>query len=528
MAIIKPRVVVVGACINGLVAAHYLQRTGCHVTLLERADRVGGACISEVATVNGDSQQYALGASVLGLMPDFIFQETGLAERLETYEPKLAKRVYFPSADTSAWIYRNPQELDRELKARWGERGDVEGFRADEARVVDYLQEGYRSATPPSLPAARDRLGDTLTRLWISGSASELFNHYFTAEHTKIYMGMTVTESGPVSLHEPYSAFTLPVMDSGSVFDSYYGFVKPGIWRVTEELAQINREIGVDIRLGAQVEQVDPERGSVHYQAEWQTHTLPFDHVLLATDPLTAARFVGDAALTGAVERIRFLGSSGKLTLMFRNPVRWKEGTTGDGGDTVFRFIFAVESLADYERATLRVTTGEVDYEPGFIQIYCEGAAMRQLGHAEPFDRLTLFFKNVALNLRGEALPEVEAAVKAQLFLHIENPEDCVWSRLLLPRDLQQLFHFPGGNIDHSMLVGGQTFFERQYAADPEKNFYQFGKWANLAYCGAGAYPCGSIAGTPGYMCAQQLLRELGKVDPNSAIHRQAVVGVGQ
>ena len=134
----------------------------------------------------------------------------------------------------------------------------------------------------------------------------------------------------------------------------------------------------------------------------------------------------------------------------------------------------------------------------------------------------------MALNLRGEALPEVEASVKAQLFLHIENPEDCVWSRLLLPRDLQQLFHFPGGNIDHSMLVGGQTFFERQYAAYPEKIFYKFGKWANLDYCDAGAYPCGSIAGTPGYMCAQQLLRELGKVDPNSATHRHAVVGVGQ
>ena len=87
MAIIKPRVVVVGAGINGLVAAHYLQRAGCQITLLERADLAGGACISEVATVNGHTQQYALGASVLGLMPDFIFQETGLAERLETYEP---------------------------------------------------------------------------------------------------------------------------------------------------------------------------------------------------------------------------------------------------------------------------------------------------------------------------------------------------------------------------------------------------------------------------------------------------------
>jgi phytoene dehydrogenase-like protein len=502
-------VVVVGAGINGLVAAHYLRRAGCSVTLIERADRVGGACVSELATVNGRSQRYALGASVLGLMPDFIFRETGLANRLETFVPRHAKRVYFPDPKASAWIYRNPGELERELKTKWGERGDVAGFRRDEARVVAYLQEGFRTATPPHLDTARHQLGDARTRLWVTGSAAELLDHYFTAERTKIYMAMTVTESGPVSLQEPYSAFTLPVMDSGSVFDGYYGFVKDGLWRLTEELAQIDREIGVDIRLACQVEGVDADRGALQYSQAGKTGTLSFDHLVMATDPLAAARLVGDQAMTANVEAKRFLGTSGKLSLMFRNPVRWNEGTTAADGDTAFRFVFAVESLADFERATLRVVSGEVNYEPGYIQIYCEGAAMRQLGLVEPFDRLTLFFKNVALNQRGEVLPEVEAAVKAQVFAHIANPEDCVWSRMLTPRDLQQLFLFPGGNLDHTMLVGGQTFFERQFAADPDRHFYQFGRWANLAYCGAGAYPCGSIAGTPGYMCAQQLARQM-------------------
>jgi phytoene dehydrogenase-like protein len=503
----SPRVVVVGAGINGLVAAHYLRRAGCPVTLIERADRVGGACVSELATVDGQSQRYALGASVLGLMPDFIFRETGLANRLETFVPAHPKRVYFPDPKANAWIYRDPAELEHELRMKWGERGDVAGFRHDEARVVAYLQDGFRTATPPNLETARDRLGDVLTRLWISGSAADLLNHYFTADRTKIYMGMTVTESGPVSLEEPYSAFTLPVMDSGSIFGGYYGFVKEGIWRVTEELARIDREIGVDIRLGCRIERVDLDREVVHYSQAGQTGAAAFDHLVMATDPLTAARLVGDQAMTAGVESKRFLGTSGKLTLMFRNPVRWKEGTTTADGDTAFRFVFAVESLADFERATLRVVSGEVNYEPGYIQIYCEGAAMRQLGLAEPFDRLTLFVKNLALGRQGEVLPEVEAAVKAQVFAHIANPADCVWSRMLTPRDLQQLFLFPGGNLDHTMLVGGQTFFERQFAADPEEQFYQFGRWANLSYCGAGAYPCGSIAGTPGYMCAQQLIR---------------------
>ena len=31
--------------------------------------------------------------------------------------------------------------------------------------------------------------------------------------------------------------------------------------------------------------------------------------------------------------------------------------------------------------------------------------------------------------------------------------------------------------------------------------------YENIFYCGAGAYPCGSVAGTTGYMCAKQLKR---------------------
>src|SRR5512146_2037911 len=151
------RIVVVGAGINGLVAAHYLRRGGCDVTLLERSDRVGGACISDVATVNGRTQHYAVVASVLGLMPDFIWQETGLAQRLETFVPNHAKRVYFPGPDASVWIHRDPDELEHEFRERWGERGDVAGFRHDEAKVVEFLQAGYRSATSCANAPLRSR-----------------------------------------------------------------------------------------------------------------------------------------------------------------------------------------------------------------------------------------------------------------------------------------------------------------------------------------------------------------------------------
>jgi phytoene dehydrogenase-like protein len=505
----KPRIVVVGAGINGLVAANYLQRGGCQVIVLERNDRVGGACVSAVAEVNGIRQPYALGASVLGLMQDFVFQETGLKKRLKTFVPSHPKIIFFPKDNTPTFLYRDPKMLERELAAKWGEQGSTEAFRSDEAQLIKYLQKGYREATPPTFPEAEAALGKELARLWISGSANDLLDHYFTSERTKVYMAMTVTESGPVSLHEPYSAFTIPLMDSGSVFGGYYGFVEGGIWRITEELGRINNEIGVETRLSCRVQNVDTARSVIHYESRGQQHDLPYDHLILATDPMTAAKLVGTESEIKSTNQLRFRGSSGKLSLMFRHPVRWKHGTQLSESDAAFRFIFSVNSLAEFETATLKVLDDRADYEPGYMQIYCEGAAMRHLNYKEHFDRLSIFFKNLSLKDSGELLEDVENQVKTTLSPYIDNLEDCVWSRLLTPRDMQQIFYFPEGNLDHTMLVGQQTFFDRNYSNDPSNRFYNFGDLANVYLCASGSYPCGSVAGTPGYMCSRQLLRNM-------------------
>ena len=499
----RPRIVIVGAGINGLVAANYLQRAGCDVSMVERAERVGGACVSATANVDGVRQDYALGASVLGLMQDFVFSETGLAERLETYVPDDAKLVYFPGDSTPTRIYRNSTELDAELAERWGESGEVEAFRADEEKVVDFLIRGYRDARPPSIDDANAELGPELTSLWISGSARQLMDHYLTSERSKIYMAMTVTESGPVSLDDPYSAFTLPLMDSGTIFGSYYGFVKGGIWRITEELGRINEELGVKTHLSSPVEAIDAQSGRVSWSHDGQKFDEHFDHIVFATDPLSAARLNGDSEIEESIAGLRFRGSSGKLNLMFQKPVRWKHA--GDT-DTPFRFRFSVDSLEDFEAATTAVMDEGNHYVPGYAQIYCEGAAMRQLGFDEPFDRLAVFFKNLALDQPGEELPEVRDEIRATILELIENPEDCSWQRLLTPADLRETFLFPGGNLDHTMLTGGQTYFDRSFSSDPASDFYRFGEHENVHICGSGTYPCGSVTGTPGYMCAAQLL----------------------
>ena len=242
------RIAIVGGGINGLVAANYLARGGADVTLHERRAHVGGACVSEAVTVDGVDYEFPLGATVLGFMQDFVLEETGLSSRLETWAPPHPKLVHFPGVPEPVYIHRDPQALEQELRDKCGEQGNVADFRSDEARVVAFLRDGYRAARAPSLEDARRDLGEELTERFIEGSARTLLDHSFTSDLTKLYMAMTVIESGPVSLDARLSAFNVPLLDSGSVFGGYYGFVKGGIWKITEELARLNVALGVSMK----------------------------------------------------------------------------------------------------------------------------------------------------------------------------------------------------------------------------------------------------------------------------------------
>ena len=171
------QIAVIGAGINGLVAANYLQRAGHQVTLLERSDRVGGACVSETAEIDGVRQDYALGASTLGLMQDFVWQETGLANRLDIWATSHPDLVFFPGQQEPTRLFADASELAREYADKFGEKGDVAAFVADEERVVRFLQSGYRASRPPSVEETISELGVELTSLWITGSARDLLDH---------------------------------------------------------------------------------------------------------------------------------------------------------------------------------------------------------------------------------------------------------------------------------------------------------------------------------------------------------------
>lgn len=502
----KDRVIVVGAGINGLVAANYLSRNGFAVTLLERRSQVGGACAFDSYYHDGKRYDYPSGATVLGLMQDFVFEETGLSKQISVCTPKHPSVVWFESLQQPCFIYDCPEALKSEVKQKWNEQGDVEGYLRDFETVRQFIINGYRTADVPTMERACDVLGDQLATRWISGTARDLMDNYFTSELMKVYCSIDVMESGPVSLDSPYSAFTIPLMSSGTVFDGKWGFVKGGLWKLTEELGQINQNLGVELITSARVLDASSDN-LITFEQGGVVKSLAYDFLIFATDPLSAARLLKDDLLIERTQAMKALGTSGKLVMLFKKPVIWKDRNGEEDFDLAFKFLLAVDTIDELESATQAVVDGEGDFQPGYFELYCEGAGMRKLGLDRGYESLSVFLKNLSFSKIGEQLPQVKKAIETKILALIENGEDLIDSILLTPKDLKERFYLPAGNIDHVELAGGQTYFQRNYSPEPDTSFYQFGKSKSIRYCAAGSYPCGSIAGTPGYMSAVQLIR---------------------
>lgn len=500
----KNKVVIIGAGVNGLVAANYLKKHDFNVTILEKKNYVGGACVKDSTIIHNKKIDFSYGATVLGMMPNFIYKETGLSKKIKTFCPDKPKLVYFENENTPTRIYKDIALLEKELKDRWDEKGDVKAFRNDENKVIKFIQKIYKEGTPPNLDQAVNEIGKDLTELWIKGSAKDLLDHYFTSEKTKVYMGMTVIESSPTSYNEKGTSFTIPLMDSGSIFGGYWGFVKQGIWKISDELLKLNNELGIETILNSEVNDVDIKQRRISYANNNHDSKIYYDYLLFCTDPLTPSKILDDNG--SCIEKKNYLGSSGKLTMFFKKPVEWKKEKALE---TSFRFVFSQDTLDGLNDSGQMALNSQNNYTPGYIQIYPEGAAQRKLNNSENFDKIICFTKNFSFNKSSNDLHQSEQNIIQKVSKLIENPDDLVGTKFLSPKDLHEIFFFPKGNIDHMAMDGSQNFDKRTFSSNPKTRFYNYSDYENIFYGGAGIFPCGSVSGTSGYMSSKQIINKI-------------------
>ena len=129
------------------------------------------------------------------------------------------------------------------------------------------------------------------------------------------------------------------------------------------------------------------------------------------------------------------------------------------------------------------------------------------MGNVEEFDKVILFTKNFSFEKKAEDLNKAKNSIITSFLKFIKNPEDLVDSKFITPKDLNEIFLFPKGNIDHLSLSSNQNFDMRSFSSEPNYKFFRYSNYNNIYYCGAGSFPCGSVAGTPGYMSTKQFIK---------------------
>ena len=89
--------------------------------------------------------------------------------------------------------------------------------------------------------------------------------------------------------------------------------------------------------------------------------------LIFATDPVTPSKLIND--FNNNID-LDLIGTSGKVTAFFKNPVRWKDSNNYSDS---FRFIFSVDSLNSFEDASQNALKDLDNYFPGTFKFIQKG-----------------------------------------------------------------------------------------------------------------------------------------------------------
>ena len=502
--------VIVGGGHNGLTAAAYLAREGRSVLVLERRERLGGACTLE-RPFSDDRFIVSPCAYVVGLLDELVIRELELERRGLRYwmaDPNL----WVPFDDGTAfgqWLD------DTRTQANLEELGvsaqDIEGYWAYEElfdEVRRRLRKGERDTWVGDAPTRAEieellEGEQAMIDLVFEASIADVLDDHLSDERLKTALfgqGIIGTWGGP---REPGTA-SIKLMHFQGDMDGrgpLWGYVEGGMGMVSFAIADAAREAGATLACGVAVSEIVPGEGVT---LEDGTRIRATTVISNADPKRTLGMLDGhdvDSDYRDRLERWKIRSPVVKFNAALDRLPSW---TAAPGEEWPARAtIDLTGTMDDAQRAFEAAERGEPAV--GFGEIYIQ-TGYDPSPAPEGKHLLSVFGQYAPYELAEGTWDSRREEVARQFIELIDRfapgfESTLVEYEVLGPPDIEARIGLTGGNIFQGEVTPDQMWQGRLSARTPVDGLYM---------CGAATHPAGSVIALNGRNAAEAVLADAG------------------
>jgi phytoene dehydrogenase-like protein len=519
--------IIIGGGHNGLVAACYLARARYKVLVLERRYLVGGACVTEENVFPGFKVSTA--AYVNSLFSPEIISEL----RLKDYGFAVIERnpsSFTPFLDGRYLMMGADAKLNHEQISKFSTK-DAEAYPKYNRmleRVADLIEPTLKM-TPPNMlrPGVKDlwnlfglgrsaqKLGTDLSEAVevLTGAARPILDRWFESEELKATLATDAIIGAFAAPSMPGTAYVLfhHVMGQTNGKRGVWSYVKGGMGGLTQALAKAAKDLGVDIRLNAEVGQILVRDNTVYGVALANGEEFTADKIASGVDPrLTFEKMLEPGQLPpdflAAIRRIDYASASLKLNVALSEPPNFT-ACPGGVGPQHHGTMHIVPDQDYIERAYDDAKYGRPSKDP---VLECTMPSSVDPTVAPPGQHLmSMFIQYAPYHLKNGTWDDATKNAFADRCFDLLNDyapnfkRSVIARQVLTPVDLERTFNLTGGNIFHGNMTLDRLFMFRPvvgYASyrTPIRHLY---------LCGSAAHPGGGVMGLAGQNAAREMLR---------------------
>jgi phytoene dehydrogenase-like protein len=495
--------------------------------VLERRSILGGCAVTEEFAPGFKA---STGAYVLSMLREPVWRDLKLIERGVRVDPAGPSLNLGP--DGSALLLDDDVGATQREFARFSaaDARALPEFEADLGRIAELITP-LIDTTPPDPRrlnagelarlarlagmAARHRSLITDATFLFGTSATQYLREWFSSEQVLAALGWHAINDSTAGPSTPGTAYVLlhdHASEQAGGGIRQWGFVRGGIGRLPEAMAEAAREAGARIRVDAPVERIVADGGTANGVVLAGGEHVAARCVVSNADPKTTLLgLVGEdllpARFAAALRAYRCEGTSVKINLAVDElPVA--AAIDGNGLQPYHGGIAEVNpTIAQMDAAQADARAGRPAADPHIelcVPTVHDPSLAPEGRHVVTIDVNSQPY-SLAARTWDDIRDEVADRAITKLGEYFPNlPASILERQVLAPPDLERLLGIAGGHALH-----GEMAFDQLFNLRPVRGWGEYRTPVrDLWLCGAGTHPGGGVTGANGRNCAREVIRE--------------------